>query len=531
MKRCVSVLLALILLLTLVPFSACAEGSDMMASEAIINYIKSCEGCRLTAYKAVPEETYYTIGYGHYGTDVTPGMTISQYEADMLLLYDISQCEDALNAFADTRGFTFTQNEFDALISMAFNFGANFLTTHDGEWRFCTYICSGNWRSVADQEIADSMGVLATAGGTIYSALIKRRIAEARIFLYGDYTGTGPNDFIYLILDANGGTLTRGNRIAIYTKGQPFGALPGVTKSGFTLDYWQSSSGVKINANTIASEHMTLTAVWKSGTPVGTKYSVTVTNGFGSGEYEPGEKVIINPDVPQDYDFTGWTSGDISIMIDADQGYFYFIMPSKNVSITANIKHVQDELTPSERFLDVGSDYWAAAYIDFVVENGLFSGYSERTFGPTETMNRAMLVTVLHRLCGSPDVSELSMPFTDVDKNGYYNGILWGSNAGITSGYYDGTFRPYQTLSRQQLVTMLMRYAEGQGYDITARADLSAFTDSDSIAAYASDALSWAVASGIISGTSSTTLSPESGASRAQVAAILTRFVNNVVCE
>ena len=135
MKRCTSFILVLLLLISLVPFSASAA-SSMKASGSIITYIKSKEGCELTAYKN-PGEKYYTIGYGHYGPDVKEGQTITQAEADRLFAEDLKKFETAVNGYIDRYDLSFNQSKFDAIVSLTYNCGTNWV---DNSWRIETYL-------------------------------------------------------------------------------------------------------------------------------------------------------------------------------------------------------------------------------------------------------------------------------------------------------------------------------------------------------------------------------------------------------
>ena len=194
MKRYISILLVLVMLLTLFPMSA-AAGSDMKASDEVKLTIKNYEGCRLTAYK-LPGESNWTIGWGHSGPDVYEGMKISAEQADDLFDNDIKVFEDAVNGWNDQYGLNLNQCEFDALVSITYNFGAYWVSYYD-TWRLSKYVKSGfkdsNGNPLPDQEIADAFGVLSSANGEILPGLVKRRINEAEIFLYGNYSTENPH--------------------------------------------------------------------------------------------------------------------------------------------------------------------------------------------------------------------------------------------------------------------------------------------------------------------------------------------------
>jgi len=178
-------------------------------------------------------------------------------------------------------------------------------------------------------------------------------------------------------------------------------------------------------------------------------------------------------------------------------------------------------------FVDVDEDDWWFDSIYYVCARGLFQGTSRSTFEPQGTMTRAMLVTVLHRLEGAPDVSAVSH-FQDVQAGQWYTAAVnWASSNAIIEGYPDRRFGVGDEVTRQQMATILYRYAKYKSYSISADADLAGYSDAAEIDAWARDAMTWANAKGIISGTTTSTLAPRGNASRAQVATILMRFVEN----
>ena len=180
----------------------------------------------------------------------------------------------------------------------------------------------------------------------------------------------------------------------------------------------------------------------------------------------------------------------------------------------------------SAAFTDVARPgSWSHDGIDFAVARGLFQGVSASRFAPEQTMTRAMLVTVLYRLAGTPEC-DAGTAFSDVAAGRWFSRpIAWASETGLVNGVGQGRFAPEEPVSREQLVTILWRYTAAQGGDTTASAELSAFADANTVSSYARSAMAWAVGAGLVNGTSATQLSPRSGASRAQVAAILMRYI------
>ena len=180
-------------------------------------------------------------------------------------------------------------------------------------------------------------------------------------------------------------------------------------------------------------------------------------------------------------------------------------------------------------FTDVKEDDWFYEAVKYVVQKGLFAGTSETTFEPNLAMTRGMLVTVLYRLEGTPAVTGNST-FADVAPGQYYtSAVIWATQNGIVSGYGNGYFGTNDIVSREQMATILFRYAKSKDYDTSLVKDIGGFTDSGQVASYAKRALQWAYANGIIGGTSETTISPKGSATRSQVATILMRFDEKII--
>ena len=185
----------------------------------------------------------------------------------------------------------------------------------------------------------------------------------------------------------------------------------------------------------------------------------------------------------------------------------------------------------SDTFTDVNPNtcgLWAGDAVDFAHDFGLVNGTSAATFSPDASMTRAMLVTVLYRAAGSPNVTVTSR-FRDLDTGSYYyKAVVWANAMGIVTGTSDTTFSPDSPVTRQQIAVILYRYAALTGQNDGGRgANLNAFSDRRLVANYASQGVRWAVGKGIITGTTATTLSPEDPATRAQVVVILHRYLAN----
>ena len=217
------------------------------------------------------------------------------------------------------------------------------------------------------------------------------------------------------------------------------------------------------------------------------------------------------------------TSGTVAVIINDDgteeivktslpvkDGLFLTVEPSQTLKIVENGK----------RFVDVAPSSWYANNVAFVTARELFSGTSATQFTPNASMSRGMLATVLYRLEGEPEVAGTS--FIDVPDGKYYSdAISWAAANDILEGYGNGKFGPDNPITREQLAVILWRYAGSPKSGM----HLEHYTDHDKISNWALDAVRWAVEEGIITGIDDVTLSPQGLATRAQVAAILERFV------
>lgn len=221
-----------------------------------------------------------------------------------------------------------------------------------------------------------------------------------------------------------------------------------------------------------------------------------------------------------------------------DTGYKVKDVKVNGKSVGAVKTYTIDKLTVSTRieveftngklpFTDVRESDWFYEDVAFAYENGLFAGTSDTTFSPNASMTRAMLVTVLYRLEGEPSVRGRS-GFSDVTFNSYYeDAVTWAADNGIVNGTSTTTFSPNANVTREQMAAILYRYAQHKKYNTAASSGLNGFTDHASVSGYAAASLEWAVAEKLVNG-SAGKLMPTGNATRAQVAAILHRFVENV---
>lgn len=268
-----------------------------------------------------------------------------------------------------------------------------------------------------------------------------------------------------------------------------------------------------------------------SGGSTTTTRTITIQSSFGgkvtaSASQAAQGKVITLTALPNSgyvlKSLTVTTASGTSVPVaNQSSGKYTFTMPAAAVTVKAVF--AAQETDPDFPFADVAKGSWYYEGVRYAYENGLMNGTGEGTFSPDLPTSRGMLVTILYRLAGSPAAGSAS--FTDVAKGQWYaNGVAWASANGVVTGYPDGSFRPNDTITREQMAAILYQYARIQGKLDDSRADLSIFSDLDSLSAYAKEPMSWAVAQGLFSGVSADTLAPGGSTTRAQAAVILTAF-------
>ena len=327
--------------------------------------------------------------------------------------------------------------------------------------------------------------------------------------------------------------------------------LPVPTREGYEFEGWYNGDKLVKTPYTVTA-NVTLTARWdkiSSGggahhpeaggsSSTSDRYDINkpskVENGsikVSDSKAEKGDTVTITVTPDEGYELDElvvYDKDDDEIDLkDKGDGKYTFEMPKGDVEIKVSFAAIEDE-TPKANFTDVAADAWYADAVQYVYENGLMSGTSETTFSPDLTTTRGMIVTILYRMENEPTVTSTTA-FTDVASDQYYaNAVAWAAQNGIVSGTTATTFAPNAAITREQMAAILYRYAQFKGYDVSVKADLSVYTDAAQIGSYATDAMAWANGAQLITGTSATTLTPAGNATRAQVAAILMRFCENV---
>ncbi len=259
---------------------------------------------------------------------------------------------------------------------------------------------------------------------------------------------------------------------------------------------------------------------------------------LGNSELKVGEKTTLKAEItPTNVTIktVKYTSSDENIATVDNNG----VVTAKgvgNVIISANTidgtnieKEINIIVTKKNTgiFNDVTEDAWYYSAVKYVYENNIIKGYTNGNFGPNDNLTRAMLVTILHRMEKEPSVTT-SNNFPDVGNTWYTNAINWASDKKIVMGYGDGTFKPNNNITRQDLMVILYRYAKYKGKNISTDADITNYPDYNKIDNYAKEAMKWAIGKKILYGNNSGLLDPKGNATRAQVAVIIERYMKNI---
>lgn len=318
----------------------------------------------------------------------------------------------------------------------------------------------------------------------------------------------------------------------------------GTANKTFTVKN-STSADITVNGQTIKpTESYTFKYTHSSGGSSGgsssgkTTYKVTtsaVNNGGVNASPSNAEKgatitITLSPNKGYKLDKLTVTDGSgksVSTVKKSDTVYT-FTMPASAVKV--GVSYVKATETPSKTtFNDVSANDWFASAVDYVTGKGMMNGTADNTFSPKANTTRGMVVTVLYRLENQPSTSAAS--FTDVASGAYYaNAVAWANANGIVSGYGSGKFGPNDKVTREQLAAILYRYAQYKKYDVSVGEDTNilSYDDAQSISSYAIPAIQWACGAGVVTGKSGSKLDPKGNATRAEVAAMLMRFCENV---
>ncbi len=311
------------------------------------------------------------------------------------------------------------------------------------------------------------------------------------------------------------------------------------TKAGYTFAGWYRDAACQTPWNfttDTVTGNLTLYAKWmvKSTTPTYTPTVSQPENGtvtITPTNPKQGATVTVTPKPDAGYEVDTITvtdkNGSQVQVTDNGDGTYRFTQPASRVTVAVTFTETKQP-APDLPFTDVDSAAWYAEAVSYMLERGLMTGTAPDTFSPNSTTTRAMIVTILYRLEGAPGTNG-DTAFTDVERGTWYTDpIAWAAANGVVEGTTPTTFAPNAPVTREQMATILYRYLAAKGYDVTARADLSDYTDANQVSSYATEAMSWANALGLITGDTPATLTPQASATRAQVATILMRFCGSI---
>ena len=335
-----------------------------------------------------------------------------------------------------------------------------------------------------------------------------------------------------ITFDGNGGTPSAGS---MTTTNRKLTSLPSASRSGsYSFDGWytEKSGGTKITKDTVFHANITVYAHWTytgggggGYNPPVTYYTLRFETGGGSDIPSVREAyntyIDLTKYVPtwRGHTFIGWYT-ERSLMNKVSGVYL-----TKDMTVYASWRVDENPGTGANPFTDVSEKDWFYGDVMFVYENGLMLGTSKTLFSPHGTATRGMMATILWRMEGSP-APKGKNSFTDVEAGKWYaDAITWTAENGIFAGYGKDKFGPDDPITREQLAAIFYRYADYKGYDLTVKGNLDKFKDADKITDYAKTAMQWAVGNGLVKGKSSNLLDPQGTATRAEIAAMLHRFI------
>ena len=352
-----------------------------------------------------------------------------------------------------------------------------------------------------------------------------------------------------LTVELNGGNSTTAG--GQYTEGTKIQIDAG-TKSGYRFAGWTSSNGGSFadassasTTFTMPNRNVTVTANWKKKSSGGSVFFWDLkfdTNGGSKidtvTEWEY-STIDLDEYVPEKegYKFVGWYADeDLTKKIDEVYLTQDTTVYAKWEKIAEEVSEEPEEVEKTEEtetisFKDVKENDWFYDAVSYAVENGLMSGMSEDIFAPNTPLTREMLAVVLYNVEGQPESTEANT-FTDVKGDMWYtDAILWANENGIVAGYDNGAYGVGDLITREQFAAILYRYAQFKGYDVSIGADTNilSYADAFAISEYAYPAMQWACGAGIMGGMDDGTLMPQGKATRAEAAAMLMNFCENVV--
>lgn len=428
-KRIAALSLCFLLVMTLLPSAALAVDT-YTTSDAGVAMIEEFEGYSSEPYA---DNGKWYIGYGTLcDPEDYPG-GIDELEADRLMREALVVAEDAVNKLLMDYSISVTQYQFDAMVSMTYNLGTQWIIP---EYRFCGYLISGIWQ-YSETEVVNAIGTWCHQGNDVREHLVKRRLQEAYLFLYGQYTNDGPDNYRYIHFDPNGGKVD--NRTVLYPIGMPYGELPVPVQKGRTFLGWYTAEGVQITGEEMVLVNQYVTAKWD------------------------GEGAVPAPDV----DLNNW----VNPYKDVESGDWYYTAV-REVSANGIMGGYPDSTFRGDNALSAGEalkviliaagyqdpgnapdGHWAGNYLALAEKLGCT--YPGEIADLDGTIGRVTIARVACIAMGlEPRIGE--SPFTDID-DGYAlalfeEGILKGSVLGGKRYYY-----PENSITRAEVCAIVTR--------------------------------------------------------------------------
>ena len=564
-RRLLCCALALVMILSMLPVSVAAEDSglgmrklgdgeaytDMTVSQAMVDMIKDMEGFRPEPYW---DYSQWSIGYGSacgYDRNKKPDLVLTEPEAEALLRSDLdTKYGKTVNKFCSSIGRQPSQQQFDALLDFTYNLG--------GSWVSGCMLADWLKNPTTELDFVNAIGRWCRVSSKVTYSTSSRRIREAAVFLKGEYYLThGDQDFEtelelvsdhdlpyykMIIFQANGGIFEKySDDIAYYVLGQPYGKFLTPNREGYTFVGWQVikennksvSQPYMLSADAVVQKNLTVSAVWVEGEVEETEPEVTEPEVTEPEETEPEvtEPEETEPEVTEPEE----TEPEVTEpeVTEPEVTEPEVTEPEVTEPEETEPTEPEDEKKPDLDvdvelpFRDVPKSAWFRESVEFVYGNGYMSGVSPTSFAPHQSVTRGMLVTVLYRIAGSPEVSSDSMnSFRDVKSSAYYaKAVAWAKENGIVAGISATMFGPDRQITRQDAVTILYRYYTSYlMLDGSFEGNLSRFADRRAVSSYAEVSVSWAASVGILSGSPSAAgqmINPKNTLTRAEISKLL----------
>ena len=425
--------------------AALADGAATYSDKAV-KFIESFEGYSQMQYENPVGSGNYYIGYGSACQKDAYPEGITQADAEALLKnYLDSTAVTELNSFLSANSVTLSQQQYDALISLSYNMGGSWMT---GGYRIGSYVKAG-LSNYTDEQIVDAMGVISHQGSSIVEGLINRRIREAQILLYGDYTGQNCPQYSWLVVDRNGGTLE--NDVFCFAKDTAYGFLPEPTLEGMYFAGWSvKETGAILKASDTVNRNLHATATWSD------KLVLPYTDVKSGDWYYDAVSYCYAQRL-----MSGTTTTTFAPGANMTRAMLVTVLWTMNGAPTVNY---------AMPFADVKDGEWYSEAIRWAASNNIVGGKSATSFDPKGYVTREQMVAILYKYAVMQgknvdfDESQNLSAYADASSIAPYaqTQMLWAAQMGIIGGYTDQqgvkTIKPQNTATRAQVAQIIKNY-------------------------------------------------------------------------